>query len=123
MTEEEKTKFATYNGMARNALIFGVPTMTLVTLLFCTLLSLFGGIFLFGAGGVVLPLLSITLIFVVKFKCESNSRAIDELMWDIKGGFLRILCHSTIVSFSSCEDTPLKRKINVQKFFKNHPDL
>ncbi|WP_394213464.1 conjugal transfer protein traD [Enterovibrio calviensis] len=123
MTETDKTEYASYNGLARNALTFGVPTITLISLMCFTLFSLILGVWLVGAiAGLVLPALSLALIFVIKFKCEEDSRAVDEWMWELKGAYLRALCQSSIASFSSYEESARKRRKHVQQFFKDHPD-
>lgn len=116
-----RQKYASYNALARKALIFGIPIVTLVIFICLIMVTGFGGVVLFGAAkGAIIPLMLCLVLFVIKIKCESDSRAMEALWFDIKGALYRLRCGSKVLSFTSTDDSPTRRKANVREWFKNN---
>lgn len=117
---EETQKYASYNVLSRNALIFGIPIITLVIFLCLMLATAFIGGSFFGIYGLIVPLLLGCCLFWVKIECQNNSRAMESLWWDFKGWITRVKCRSSITSFTSTNDTLKKRKEKIREWFASH---
>ncbi len=118
---DEKQKYASYNVMARKGLIFGIPIITLVIFMCLIMLTGFGGVMMLGVKALVIPLILLVILFGVKVKCESDSRAMEAVWWDIKGGFYRLRCRSSVTSFTSSPvHTIARRQKNVVEWVKNN---
>ena len=119
--EAKKDEYLTYNVLARKPLIWGVPVITLVALLCLMLLTGFAGVATLGmTKGLIFPALLTILLFFIRIVCIDNSRAMESLWWDIKGTLFRLRCQSSIVSFTSTDDSIKKRRQNVIEWFKNN---
>lgn len=119
----EKQKYASYNVMARKGLIFGIPIITLVIFACLIMLTGFGGMLTFGVKALVIPLILVFILFGIKIKCESDSRAMEAVWWDIKGGFYRLRCRSSVISFTSSPVHSISRRHkNVIEWVKNNTD-
>ncbi|MBS0044845.1 hypothetical protein KFE26_21495 [Shewanella sp. M16] len=117
----EKQKYASYNVMARKGLMFGIPIITLVIFVCLIMITGFGGIVLFDLKGLIMPLILIVILFGIRFQCESDSRAMEAVWWDLKGVFYRVRCKSNVTSFTSSPvDSPSRRKENVREWLKNN---
>ena len=120
---QDKQEYASYNVLARKPLMFGVPPIiTFLILLVLIVASFFAGIVLFGAAGLIAPLFFVALLFGIRLVCMDDSRAMESVMWNVRGALSRVLCQSSVVSFTSTNDTSKKRKDHVRQFFKDHPD-
>lgn len=117
---QEKQEYLSYNVLARKALMFGVPVITFLILLFLIVASFFAGIVLFGAAGLIAPLFLTALLFGIRLVCMDDSRAMESVMWNVRGALSRLRCQSSVVSFTSTNDTPTKRKDHVRQFIKDH---
>lgn len=117
----EKQQYAGYNVLARKPLIGGVPIITLLILLSLMLVTGIVGIVLMGLGkGLILPALLGFLLFLIRLKCMDDSRAMESVWWESKGALSRVLCQSSVASFTSTTDSEKKRKDSVIDWFKNH---
>ena len=118
MSDEQK--YASYNALARKALVMGIPIITL--LIFASLMmgTGFGGVMLFGLKGLITPLALCIVLLFIKVKCESDSRAMESVFWDIKGALYRLRCKASVISFNSLDNTPKRRKGHVREWFKNN---
>ena len=117
----ERQKYASYNALARKPLIFGIPIQTLVIFMCLIMVTGFGGVMMFGAAkGLVAPLVLCFVLFAIKIKCENDSRAMEALWFDIKGALYRLRCGSKILSLTSTDNSPTRRKHNVREWFKNN---
>ncbi|UJF17257.1 conjugal transfer protein traD [Vibrio sp. SS-MA-C1-2] len=112
----ENTQYASYNVLARKALIAGVPILTLLTFLCFMLITGFGGMMLFGfAKGLIIPSLLAMLLFFIRIKCIDDSRAMEGLKWDINSLFYRMLCRSSVISFSATDETNKQRYLLISQ--------
>lgn len=119
--KKEIQEYASYNVLARKPLIAGVPIITLLIFLCLILITGFGGILLFGIGkGLIIPIILGILLFCVRIKCMDDSRAMEGVWWDIKGAISRLICQSSITSFTSTNDSLKRRKENVREWIKNN---
>lgn len=119
----ELQKYASYNVLSRKALIWGIPTITLIVFLILMLITATLGIILYGIyNGIIIPFLLSILLFMIRIKCMDDSRAIDGIMWDIKGIFIRIACHSNVISLTSFDIRDKKRKELIYDFYKINTD-
>ena len=119
--EENKDEYLTYNVLARKPLIWGVPVITLVTFLCLMLLTGFAGIATLGImKGMIFPTLLALILFFIRLVCIDNSRAMESLWWDIKGTLFRLRCQSSVVSFTSTDNSLKKRKEHIIEWFKNN---
>jgi len=116
---KELEKFASYNVLARKALIFGVPILTLISFLGTMLLTGALGIAFWGfPKGIIIPLLLGVGLFVVRVKCMDDSRAMEDVVWDIKGAMARLRCRSTVTSFTSIDESDKNRRERIHEFYK-----
>lgn len=114
-------EYASYNVLARKPLIGGVPIIMLLVFLCLILITGGAGILLFGLGvGLVIPTILSTLLFCIRIMCMDNSRAMGGVWWDIKGALTRVICQSTVTSFTSTNDSQKWRRENVREWFKNN---
>ena len=113
-------QYASYNVLARRPLMFGLPIIPLLILLIAMVASFFAGIFWLGLVGLVFPVFFAGVLFTLRLMCMEDSRAIESLKWDFRGGLSRLLCRSSIVSLSSTNDTQQRRKAYVSQFLKDH---
>jgi type IV secretion system protein VirB3 len=121
MESEKLEKFATYNGLARVALMYGIPIIPLISLCIAALFTGVIGIMLVGViKGLVLPIICMAMLFGIRVMCLDDSRAIEALTWDIKGALTRVICRSTVTSYTSINETKSKRKDVIREFYKQH---
>lgn len=119
--ENEKKLYASYNVLARKALVLGVPIVTLVVLCISIMLSSILGIAYFGdIRAAILPILLACFLFFVRVISLDDSRAMEGYLWDIKGLLTRFVCRSTVTSFTAVDDSLIKRKETINEFFKTH---
>lgn len=119
--EKKIQEFASYNVLARKALIFGVPVITLFLCIVAMLITGVIGVALGGLiKGMVVPLLLGVVVFVIRVKCMDDSRAMEDVMWDLKGALTRLICRSNVTSFTSTNDSLAKRKEDIREFYKFH---
>ena len=117
-------EYASYNALARKALIAGVPVITLLIFLCLIFITGFVGIFLAGIKiGLILPVILAVILFCIKVACTDNSRAMEGVFWDFKGAITRVICKSSITSYSSHDNSPKKRRKNVTDWFKNNNNV
>ncbi|EOV0110336.1 conjugal transfer protein TraD [Vibrio parahaemolyticus] len=120
MPDQKREQFASYHSLARKPLIGGIPVIVLVTGCGAMLLTGFFGCLLFGAKGLVLPALIAGVLFYVRIRCMDDSRATEDMKWELKGFLTRLRCQSNTISFTSIDDNPLRRKQHVSEWFKNN---
>ncbi len=113
-------EYASYNALARQSLMFGVPIITLMIFLLLMLLSGFGGVAMFGALGLIPVGVLFAGLFVIRIKCMSNTRAMEEVRWELKGAWLRLRCRASVVSFTAFHGPITRRKHHVREWFKHH---
>ena len=119
--QKEIQEYASYNVLARKPLIAGVPIITLLTFLCLILITGFGGILLLGIGkGLIIPIILGFILFCIRIKCMDDSRAMEGVWWDVKGAMSRLICQSTVTSFTSIDNSPKRRKENVREWIKNN---
>ncbi|MGR2997563.1 conjugal transfer protein traD [Vibrio vulnificus] len=87
--------------MSRNPLMFGVPLLVLVFLLLLIFITGIVGVKFIGVYGLSFPMLLICLLYFIRMECQEDSRAIDWLMWDIKGWLDKLKCGSDVISITS----------------------
>lgn len=118
---DKTQEYASYNVLARKPLIGGVPIIMLLVFLCLILITGGAGILLFGPGvGLIIPAILSALLFCIRIMCMDNSRAVDGVWWDIKGALTRVICQSTVTSFTSTNDSQKWRRENVREWFKNN---
>ncbi|WP_434529571.1 conjugal transfer protein TraD [Vibrio sp. K4] len=120
MPDQEREQFASYHSLARKPLIGGIPVIALVTGCGAMLLTGFLGCLFFGAKGLVLPALIAATLLYIRIRCMDDSRATEDMKWELKGFLTRLRCQSTTISFTSIDDNPLRRKQHVSEWFKNN---
>lgn len=119
--EEEKTKYISYNGLSRKALVFGVPMMTLVAFAFAIILSFVVGIATLPTKfALIAPAILCMVLFGVKMMCEDKSNAMDDIVWIIKGALLRFKHQSIVLTVSSQADSDKIKKEKINDFYKKH---
>lgn len=121
--DNEVIKYCTYNGLARSALVFGIPIPALIACLLLALVTGFLGFSILGLKGLVFPVLVLGVIFVLRIKCQKDSRALEVLKWDFLGLLIRVINKSKVISFGSIEPNGKRRKKDVAEWFKNNPDF
>jgi type IV secretory pathway VirB3-like protein len=121
MVNRKLQKYASYNVLARKALIYGVPIIPLVTLLIAILFTGFIGITSLGfTRGIIVPLILTGLLFFVRVISLDDSRAIESIIWDFKAAMTRLICRSSVTSFTSIDDSKEKRRALINEFYKCH---
>lgn len=123
MNSSDKTvevEYASYNVLARKALIFGVPVIALVIFLFLILASTAAGVAYFDnfLVGLIVPLILLALLFSIRIACLDDSRALEGAWWSFKGALSRIRCRSTITSFTSKGVSKKEQRDKINEFFK-----
>ena len=114
-------EYASYNVLARKPLIAGVPIIMLLVFLCLILITGGAGILMFGPRvGLIIPTILSVLLFFIRIRCMDNSRAMDEIWWDIRGGLTRLICQSSVASFTSTNDSQKRRRENVRDWLKNN---
>jgi type IV secretion system protein VirB3 len=114
-------KYASYNVLARKALICGVPILTLISFIIGMLFTGVIGVVTLGLiKGLITPLILAGGLFVIRVKCMDDSRAMEGVVWDMKGALTRLVCRSTVTSFTSTNDSKSKRKEDIHEFYKLH---
>lgn len=114
-------KYASYNVLARKALIYGVPIITLVLFIALILLTGIVGILWLGLiKGIIAPLLLTGILFVIRIMCMDDSRAMESVVWDLKGIMTRLICRSNVTSFTSINDCKTKRREHIHEFYQAH---
>ncbi|CNK25799.1 Type IV secretory pathway%2C VirB3-like protein [Yersinia aldovae] len=99
--EDPVDEFATYNGLNRPALLWGIPLIPLVIGLF---LIIIGGVlffFLFGLYGLILPLSVAVVLLFLKAICELDPNALESYLWRFKGWLLRFKQKGDVFIFTS----------------------
>jgi type IV secretion system protein VirB3 len=105
--------------LARKALIFGVPIVTLLLFLGLILLTAVVGVMSMGfLKGIIIPILLAAGLFSIRVICMDDSRAIEAVTWDLKGAMTRLVCRSSITSFTSVDESIKKRKEVISEFYK-----
>lgn len=122
MKKEGLDKYQSFNSLAREPLMLGVPVIVLLLCGSGILITGFVGLMALGVKGLIFPLIIVAFLIYLRIKTEEDSRAIEDIKWDIKGLFYRIKSRSRIVSFSSLDETPIRRKKDVAEWFKNNTD-
>lgn len=117
---QERTKFASYNSLARKPLLMGVPVIMLVLGSALMLLTGVLGWLLIGAKGLVFPALILLFLFYLRIRSFSDSRASEEIIWEIRGLISRLRCRSSIVSYSSIDGSTIRSKKDVSEWIKNN---
>ncbi|MCG9625410.1 conjugal transfer protein TraD [Vibrio mediterranei] len=118
--EEERELYASYNSLSRKPLIGGIPVIALVMGCGAMLLTGFGGLAFFGAKGLVLPAFFALGLLYIRIRSMEDSRAIEDIQWELKGLLTRLRCQSTTLSFTSMDNQTAKRKSHVSEWFKNN---
>ena len=114
-------EYASYNVLARKPLIAGVPIIMLLVFLCLILITGGAGLLLFGPSiGLIIPAILSVLLFCIRIMCMDNSRAMDGVWWNIKGALTRLICQSSVTSFTSTNDSQKGRRENVREWFKNN---
>ncbi|HHY0508169.1 TPA: conjugal transfer protein TraD [Vibrio parahaemolyticus] len=123
MTTETRDQYASYQSLARKPLVAGIPVIALVIGCGLMLLTGFLGLAFFGAKGLVLPALIALVLLYIRIRSMEDSRAIEEMKWEAKGFLTRLRCQSSMISFTSIDDHPIRRKQHVSEWLKNNtPD-
>lgn len=120
MSSEAQDKYASYNSLARKPLVMGIPIIVLV--LGCALMlitAVLGGL-VFGIKGLVIPSLILLGLIYVRIRCEKDSRAAEDIKWELKAFLTRIQCQSNTISYTSIDNNPIRRKKHVSEWFKNN---
>lgn len=124
MVRKQPQAYASYNIMARKALIGGVPIILLITTFGVMLITGFIGVVSFGFKvGMILPVLLAIGLFIVRVRCMDNSRAMDMVQWDVRALWGRLRCRSSVTSFTSINHHKVKRKAHALEWFKNNTDI
>lgn len=115
----DKQRYASYNVLARKALVFGVPIIALISFLVAILFTAVIGVSWLGfPRGVIIPLILVGLLFTIRVMCMADSRAMEGVIWDFKGSITRLLCRSNVTSFTSTNDSKKKRRERIHEFYK-----
>jgi len=118
--DDPKQLYASYNVLARKALVFGVPIITLVILLILTLVTAALGIITLGFfKGIIAPIICVGTLFVIRVMCMDDSRAMEDVYWNARGLLSRLKCRSNVISYSSDDGTVTRRRETINDFFKN----
>ena len=107
---EEKTKYASYNGLNRVALVMGIPLMPFLIGAFLAVFLGFPALMMWGVVGILIPAVIFLGLFVLKLLCEDDPNAIDVIQWKIKGYFLKFRIGGKIMSFHSLRDNKEEKK-------------
>jgi type IV secretion system protein VirB3 len=99
--EDDVEKYLSYNSLSRTPLMFGVPLIVLLFLLLLILITTIVGVSNFGVYGLAFPILLVCLLIFVRMECKEDSRALDWLVWDIKGWLDKQRCGSDVISITS----------------------
>lgn len=119
--KEEIQEYASYNVLARKALIGGVPIITLLIFLCLILVTGFGGLYFFDVKkGLFIPCILGVVLFLIRLKCMDDSTALDRIPWDIKALFNRLMCGSNVISLTSTDNSINRRRENVREWIKNN---
>ncbi|WP_050799218.1 hypothetical protein [Vibrio ichthyoenteri] len=118
--EKEQDEYLSYNMLARKPLVGGVPLMLgllmLILIVFTTFIAVFLGSILFAT----IPFSLAISLFVIKFLCEDDSRAVDKIKWTMKGLALRLVHHSMTIQVSPQLTSKKKRSERINDFFKQY---
>lgn len=113
---DENPEYASYNGLNRPALVMGIPLMPLLG---CAFLMVFGGfaaVMVWGAVGLIVPIVLAIPLLVMKVVCEDDPNALTLLRWRIQGRLLRVKQMATVAVFVTGSEK--LRKKNAYRIFK-----
>ena len=107
---DEKSKYASYNGLNRVALVMGIPLMPFLFGAFLSVFLGFPALMMWGIVGILIPAVVFLGLFILKLLCEDDPNAIDVIRWKIKGYFLRVRLGGKVMSFHSLRDNKEEKK-------------
>lgn len=117
-TENETDKYLTYKGFGRKPLVWGIPLIPFVSIIFPLILSLFLGIRFMGMSGLIIPTILAFILFFLKMQCVNDSNALTKLYWIYKGFFLRLLVGSFTLKVSPTDKKITRKKLN--EFYRQY---
>ncbi|ENO8530929.1 VirB3 family type IV secretion system protein [Escherichia coli] len=103
MNEDDKSQYATYNGLNRPAMVMGVPLLLLLAVGFIAVFCGFAAIYFWGGVGLIIPALCFLFLFIVRLFCDSDPNALRVLRLQLKGFMLKLKHQDTVTGFSSVE--------------------
>ncbi len=119
--DQEKAFYASYGGLGRVALMWGVPLFPFLAICFLSIFSAVGGMLCFGiVKGLIFPCVCVLVLLALKVVCEGDDRAIDRLRWKGKGVGLFLLSGKKVLFIGADFTSHHARKKNATRFFKEN---
>ncbi|WP_261887508.1 conjugal transfer protein TraD [Vibrio aerogenes] len=117
---DEPELYASYHSLSRQPLIAGIPVITLVIGFALVLLTTVLALLTVGLTGLVVPALILFGLLYIRIRCAEDSRATEEMRWELKGMQIRLMCRSNMISFTSIDESERRRKEDVSEWIKNN---
>jgi len=118
---EYEDKYSSYNSLNRNPLMFGIPILPFILIMVSMVITGFGGYAYFESPkAFIIPLILLMVLFVIRLYCMDNSRAMESMWWDLKGGIAKLRCKSSITSYSSNIENQKTKEAVINAWFKNN---
>lgn len=97
---QEETTYATFKGLGYNSMWWGVPLGPLLFLFGTGALLGLILVMMFGAWGLIAPMVSMVIILALKVICETDNKAMERTALSLKAWRLRARYGSTVLTVS-----------------------
>lgn len=117
---KEPDVYLSYNMLARKPLVGGVPLMLGLAMLIAIVITVFIAVLAESILLATIPFVLLISLFVIKFLCEDDSRAVDKMKWTVKGVLLRLQHQSMVINISPQLTSSKKRSERINDFYKQY---
>ncbi len=121
MEGPEETEYVSFNGLGRNAMVFGVPYMVALGICSATALLAMLALMFVGPLGLLTFLLAVPVLVFIRFICETDDRAIDIFMLEIKWALIKMVSGLSKYFGGTLTLSPMtygRRFIDVKRYFE-----
>lgn len=119
--EQPPIEYMSYNGLGRNPMIWGIPYMASLAIM-C--ISLLGGMMLgtfVGGAGWLFVLVGVPIALFIKSLCETDDKAVDILLLEIKWTLIRLMTSSGRYYGGTLAIVPIRygrRHVDTKRYFE-----
>lgn len=97
---KEEPVFVSYKGMGYVSMFFGVPLSAVLIMSGAALVGSFVFMLMFGAIGLIWPVLCAFVLLCIKELCATDNKALERTRWIFKAWRLRLSKVSTVLTVS-----------------------
>lgn len=90
MEDRDEVEYMSFNGLSRNAMVYGVPYMAALTIGSTSALLTMVALIAFGPPGLLVFLLAVPMFIFIRFICETDDRAIDIFLLEAKWSLIKM---------------------------------